>query len=93
MSVTVSPVKAYWLKILLGVDILLCMLLFRDPDVTISSETGLALRGSSPPLWARVFGAVLNTLQKDHCEQAIAGDIQRANTAIAYLTSVPPRSP
>ena len=76
---------AYWFKFLLGLDMLGAALLFRDPDVTISSLTGLALRGPCPPRWARALGGCLDWLQADHCELAIAHDIMRAYAARQLL--------
>ncbi len=77
---------AYWFKFILGVDMLGAAILFRDPDVTISSMTGLALRRTTPPIWAIVLGRwFLNRLQKDHCELAIVHDIMRAKGAIKLL--------
>jgi len=70
---------------LLFVDIFLCALLFRDPDVTISAETGLALQRAKPPAWAKALGWFLDHIQANHCGMAIQDDISRAQLAIAYL--------
>lgn len=77
--------KNYLYKILLFLDIFLCALIFRDPDVTISAETGLAMQRAKPPLWAKLLNGFLNLIQKDHCALAINDDILRAQTAIQYL--------
>jgi hypothetical protein len=81
--------KGYVEKLLLGIDIFFCMVLFRDPDVTISSETGLALQRANPPLWAKILGWCLDHIQQGHCQLAIKNDILRAKTAIAYLEAKP----
>jgi hypothetical protein len=77
--------KNYLVKALLGLDVFVCVLLFRDPDVTISSETGLAMQRAKPPLWAKLLNGFLNFIQPNHCQLAIAQDIVRAQTAIQYL--------
>ena len=78
--------STYGFKILLGLDMLGSVLIFRDPDVTISSLTGLELRKPVPRMWARVLGKILNTLSKGHCERAISHDIERAKSTIAILS-------
>lgn len=82
--------KGYIPKLLLGIDIFFCMLLFRDPDVTISSETGLVVQRTKPPLWAKLLHRFLNAIEKDHCELAIKNDILRAQIAITYLETKQP---
>lgn len=77
--------KNYAYKVLLFLDIFLCALLFRDPDVTISAETGLALQRAKPPLWAKAIGWLLDHIQANHCAMAIQDDIARAQLAILYL--------
>jgi hypothetical protein len=79
--------KDYVYKVLLFLDLFVCALVFRDPDVTISSETGLAMNRAKPPLWARLLNGALNLVQSGHCQKAIAADILRAQTAIAYLSA------
>ena len=75
----------YAYKVLLFIDLFACALIFRDSDVTISAETGLAMQRAAPPLWARALNSFLNLFHKGHCRMAIAADIDRAQTAIAYL--------
>ena len=72
-------------KVLLGIDMFFCFVLFRDPDVTISSETGLSLQRAKPPLWAKILGWILNHIQPNHTTLAIQSDIAQAATAIKYL--------
>jgi len=79
-------VEQTWVfKVILAVDIFLCAVLFRDFDVTISSMTGLEIRKSKPALWAKCLGTILNTIQKNHTEMAIASDRQRAQEALRLL--------
>lgn len=82
--------KNYLYKVLLFIDIFLCAILFRDPDVTISSEAGLAMQRAKPPRWAKVLNWILNKIQTDHCTLAVAADISRAQTAIQYLQTKQP---
>jgi hypothetical protein len=82
--------KNYVYKVLLFFDIFLCAILFRDPDVTISAETGLAMQRANPPWWARRINGFLNLFHKGHCAEAILDDITRAETAIAYLKTKQP---
>ena len=82
--------KGYLYKVLLFLDIFVCALIFRDPDVTLSAETGLAMRRAKPPTWAKLLNAFLNLFEKDHCALAVADDIARAKTAIAYLEGQSP---
>ena len=77
--------NAYAMVLARAVDIFACTLLWRDYDVTISSMCGLQLRTASPALWARLLGGTLNTLQTNHCELAIAADLQRAKTTLQML--------
>lgn len=81
--------KNYVYKILLFFDLFCCALIWRDPDVTISAETGLAMLKPKPPIWAKMLNGVLNLIRKGHCAQAIQDDIERAKNAIAYLTRSP----
>jgi hypothetical protein len=82
--------KNYVYKVLLFIDIFLCAILFRDPDCTISAETGLAMQRAKPPRWAKMLNGFLNTIQKDHCALSIGDDIARAQTAIQYLNTKQP---
>jgi hypothetical protein len=82
--------KNYLYKILLFLDIFVCALLFRDPDVTLSAETGLAMQRAKPPTWARLLNGFLNRIRQGHCAQAINDDITRAQLAIRYLQTRQP---
>lgn len=78
--------KTWPYKALLAFDIFICALVFRDPDVTISAEVGLAMKREKPPLWAKLLNGFLDKIHKDHCRKAIDDDILRAQLAILYLT-------
>jgi hypothetical protein len=82
--------KNYLYKILLFFDIFMCALIFRDPDVTISAETGLAMQRATPPIWAMLLNGFLDFIQKGHCQAAIEDDIRRAQIAIQYLQTKQP---
>lgn len=77
--------KNYAYKVLLFFDIFVCALVFRDPCVTISAETGLAMQRAKPPLWAKILNGFLDKIRKDHCAKAILDDIARAQYAITFL--------
>ena len=82
----------YIFKFLLYLDIFIGSLAARDPDVTISSYCGLALRANPPssgfwPKVARGLGRCLNAISNNHCNNAIAGDIARAQNAIKRLSA------
>lgn len=77
--------NGYLFKFLIALDIFVCTLVWRDPDITISSMTGLELRKPKPRLWARILGWILNHVQAGHCERAVKHDILRAQMALAIL--------
>jgi hypothetical protein len=77
--------NTYTLVIARAIDIFACTLIWRRYDLTISSMCGLQLRLSKPALWARLLGGMLNALQTNHCELAIAADSQRAETTLQML--------
>ena len=78
-------VKGYVMKALIALDMFACCLIWRDPDVTISSMCGLELRKPDPKWWAVIIGGALNWINKGHCESAIIGDIGRAQAALVLL--------
>lgn len=80
----------YGYKVLLYIDLFCSALLFRDPCVTISAEAGLAMQRAKPPLWAKGLNGFLNLIRKGHCAAAIQNDIDRAQTAIRYLSTRQP---
>lgn len=77
--------KGYLVLLARTIDILACSWIWRVYDITISSMVGLELRKAKPAAWARVLGGVLNWIQKDHCEGAIASDRLRIQQALAIL--------
>lgn len=80
--------KGYVFRVLLYLDIFIGSLFARDPDVTISSYCGLALRENKPGLgqaFLRCLGRVLNFIVKNHCDHAIANDAVRAQQALKRL--------
>ena len=86
-AVTDEP-NNYAFKFLLYLDVFVGSVFARDPDVTISSYCGLALRSSRAGFWqavARGLGHILNALVRNHCETAITNDIERAKEAIKTL--------
>lgn len=86
-----TPVQPYtfdnaWaIVVLRALDVFWACLIWRDYDITISSYTGLALRKPTPPWWARTLGWILDHIQPNHCELAIAADIERAKAALTIL--------
>ena len=68
----------------IAIDILLQGIFWNQPvGVTISSRAGLAAHlGNKYP--ARIINAI--AFNPNHCEEAIAADIDRANEALAILT-------
>ena len=70
-----------------AIDVLCATAIWRDSDVTISAMCGMELRKPSPARWARWLGWVLNHIQANHCEQAIAADIARAKAILVRLGS------
>lgn len=82
--------KNYAYKVLLFFDIFVSSLLFRDPNVTISAETGLAMQRAKPPLWAKLLNGFLDRIRKGHCAAAVLDDVARAQAAIAYLQTKQP---
>lgn len=77
--------NGYAFKFLIAIDIFVCSIVWRDPDITISSMCGLELRKPAPRWWARWLGGALNKIQTNHCESAIGGDQTRALAALKIL--------
>lgn len=77
--------NSYVMVLARTIDILACGWIWRTYDITISSMCGLELRNNVPKKWAVFLGWVLNTIQANHCEQAIAADIERAMQALGKL--------
>lgn len=73
-------------KTLLALDYFVSVLWSRDFDITISSQCGLYWRKGNPPAFWHLLHVVLNALQKNHCEDALKGDLTRAQSAIKLLS-------
>jgi hypothetical protein len=78
--------KTYILKALLYLDVFAGSLLWRNQGLTISSYCGLALRHRRRHdiVW-RGLGRVLNWIERDHCEGAIRGDMERLTKSLEIL--------
>ncbi len=79
-----------WSKTFTGIvaisaDIFTASVFWKHADVTVSSLCGLELRKSGGIWSLRVIGRLLNRIQTDHCERAIASDIERAREALTLL--------
>lgn len=80
--------KTFVGKTLLAFDYFVSVLWSRDFDITISSQCGKYWKGDPPVFW-HALHVVLNALQKDHCEIAMASDVARAKAAIQLLGDKP----
>lgn len=69
----------------MSADIATASVCWKHEDVTVSSLAGLQLRKPGGIWSLRVLGRVLNRIQKNHCELAIASDIARAKRALVLL--------
>jgi hypothetical protein len=81
--------KTYVGKALLAFDYFVSVLWSRDFDITISSQCGLYWRQGNPPAFWYLLHKLLNAVQPNHCESAIAGDISRAENIISKLKVLP----
>lgn len=75
--------KAYLFNVLLAIDLLASALTRGMPGETLSGRAGTAERAGK--LRGRIFAPIVNFIMRNpvHCEQAIAGDIRRAQAVIA----------
>jgi hypothetical protein len=70
-----SVEKLYVFKFLLALDRFFGAIIFRKPNVTLSTMMGLELRRPHPRWWARLIGKnFLNRFWPNHCEGAIRYD-------------------
>lgn len=85
LFLVVGAVVGGWLHAFaVGFDMFVQDLIWDAPiGITISSRAGLAARSGDTRL-SKIVNAVM--FNPDHCELAIAADIQRANEAIVILT-------
>jgi len=67
-------VRRYIVNVLIALDQFANALMGGDPDETISSRAGRALRSKHKPLWARVLCWLLNWIDPRHCIDAIEPD-------------------
>ena len=71
-------------SIALGLDIFVQTIIWNDSaSITISARAGLAQRNGKP-LGAKIVNFIM--FNKNHCEEAIAWDIARANKSLKILT-------
>jgi hypothetical protein len=83
----------YFKSVMLGLDDWGAAILLNRNDLCISAACGLVRRNTILPLelypwqqsFLRVVGAVLDYFWPGHCEGAIQGDINRANSTLALL--------
>lgn len=69
-----------------AVDVLFASWFWNKTDVTISSLCGLALRKDpNVRTFNGYLGRILNKIQANHCEKAIADDIARAKAILEVL--------
>lgn len=78
--------KTFVGKVLLAFDLFVNVLWDRDFDISISSTCALYRRKGNPPAFWHALHVCLNTLQAGHCEQALLGDLARAQAAIKLLS-------
>lgn len=83
--------QTYSYTLAIGVDILTASIFWKTQGVTVSSLCGLALRRGETRTFLARLGKILNKINANHCENAIASDLARQATAVALLTSILPR--
>lgn len=71
----------------IAVDILTASVFWNVEDVTVSSLCGLAIRKGLTTSFLGRLGWVLNKISKNHCELAIAADLDRMSKGTALLNS------
>ena len=78
--------QTYVFKFLIYLDRFIGALLFRDSNITISSQCGLELRKENPAWWAKLIGKhFLNRFWANHCEIAIRYDAYTAHETLKRL--------
>jgi multidrug transporter EmrE-like cation transporter len=77
--------KTYAFQLLLDLDLSVGYAIWRQRGITISSQVGLKLRGTSAPWWAVGLGWFLNFIQTGHCEMAIVDDIAGLKASLEIL--------
>lgn len=78
--------KTYLFKFFLYLDRFIGAIIWRESNVTISSQCGLELRKPNPAWWARWLGdKFLNRFWPHHCEIAINYDAECCRQTLKYL--------
>lgn len=86
-----SGAKTWTRRFDLAVDMLTLSLFTKVYGVTISSACGLALRADPKgTTFLHKLGRVLNKIQTNHCELAIADDTIRLGEGLTYLGALAP---
>ena len=82
--------KAYFVNVLLGLDLLASAILGGRIGETLSGRAGAAQ--AQGKLRGKVFAPLINFLARDpdHCARAVGGDIRRAQAVIADDSKVVP---
>jgi hypothetical protein len=76
-------------RVLCAIDVFVSSVVWPGQCITISARAGMEMRDKQNSMWwARWLSRALNVLGKDHCQKAIAGDLERARAAIARLIGV-----
>lgn len=72
-------------KVLVALDMLLCVVWTRDADVTISAMLDVKVNERSVNWFEKLVYNTLNRVEADHCNKARLNDIGRAQAAIEVL--------
>jgi hypothetical protein len=82
--------KAYFINVLLGLDLFASAVLGGRVGETLSGRAGAAQ--AQGKLRGRIFAPIINFLARnhDHCANAVGGDIRRAMAVIADDSKVVP---
>ena len=81
--------QTYVYNLLFDLDLSLGYAIWRTRGVTISGQTGRAMKAANPPRWARTLNGFLNWFKQGHCAQAYLDDIAGLKASIAYLENIP----
>jgi lysyl-tRNA synthetase class I len=77
--------KTYVAKVLYAFDLFACALITRENGLSISAQCGLYWRHDPPLFWDGLH-VVLNAIQKDHCELAVAHELGAAKSRVILLS-------
>lgn len=67
----------------LAIDDAISLLIFNNPGITLSAQTGLARKQGK--LWGRLGSRFLNIFERDHTDKAIEADIVRMENNLRIL--------